>query len=411
MLQETHADDMQQIVTRTQDKALTRRWAYYQGDHPDVYATPKLAQSFKELVGSMTENYCGLAVGARLSRLQITGWTGPDAETATGLWEKSRLGQRQDRLWRWALSFGTAWIAVTREGADTTLNVVPPTRMAGLRDPMDPNSFRVAGQVFQHLKGDGTPDKRRTITLYYPEETLAYEGEGADYTKYTVVEGSQSPGLGFVPAVDVAPYGDGPVLIDEISQSQDRINKLCSNKLVAAEFGAFRQRVFFTRQEVTNYDLRNAPDNAIVLDPDHGATRVQEMSVTELSNYDNSKTSEIDGLFTIAGLPRHMRVNAGANPSGEAIKADEMPLVEHLLNHQREGGEALVDLMRLLDVDAAPVWRNPVPAEELAEAQVVSEYAAVGVPWQTTVARYAGWSEEEILEASIVAPTGTEPTI
>ena len=215
--------------------------------------------------------------------------------------------------------------------------------------------------------------------------------------------------MGFVPAVEIKPYGDGPVLLDEIKPSQDRINKLCSNKLVAAEFGAFRQRVFFTRQDVSDNDLKNQPDSAIILDPDDGAARVQEMAATDLANYDQSKSSEIDNLFTIAALPRHLRVNPGAAPSGEAIKADESPMVEHILNHQREMGEALVDLCGLLGIDAEPVWRNPEPRDQLREAQVVSEYAMLGVPWQVAAGKFAGWDADDLIDAASAAPTGTEP--
>ena len=405
----TDAADMRQIVDRVSDPNLERRWAYYVGNHPQVYATPKLASSFRDLMGSMTENYCGVAVGSRVSRMQITGWAGAGAQTAETLWDESRLPQRQDRLWRWALTFGRAWITVSEQDGQQRLEIAPPTRMAGIRDDMNPNQFRVAGQVMQHTKPDGTASKRRTITLYYPDRTLSYTGEGNDYSQFTVVDGSEAAGLGFVPAMEVAPYGDGPALIDEIRPSQDRINKLCSNKLIAAEFGAFRQRVFFTRQQVTDYDLRNVPDNAIVLDPDDGNAKVQEMAATDLANYDNSKNAEIDNLFTIAALPRHLRVNPGSPPSGEAIKADEMPLVEHILNYQREAGEAVTDMLALLGVDAEPVWRNPEPRDQLREAQVVAEYVMMGLPWQAAAQKFAGWSEEDIADAATTAPTGTEP--
>lgn len=404
----TDAADMKRIVAATTDANLTRRWNYYVGDHPTVYATPKLQNTFRDLAESMTENYCGIAIGSRLSRMEITGFTGPGAESADLLWTVSNLPQRQDRLFRWALAYGSAWLAVTAdESGAITLTPVPPTRMAGLRDPADPAKFRVAGQVTTHEKPDGTPSKTRSISLYYADRTVIYTGTGNDYSQFTVVD--EAPGLGYVPAVQINPYGDGPVLIDEIRPSQDRINKLCSNKLVAAEFGAFRQRVFFTRQDVQPSDLRNQPDSAIILDPDDGQTRVQEMSATDLANYDQSKSSEIDNLFTIAALPRHLRVNPGSPPSGDAIKADEAPLVEHIYDHQREVGEALMDLLRDMGIEAEPAWRNPEPRDELSDADVVARYVSVGVPWQVAAQRFAGWDEEAVAEAGTTAPSGTEP--
>lgn len=405
-MEPTVADDMKRIVNATVDANLTRRWNYYSGNHPTVYATPKLEQTFRNLVESMIENYCGVAVGSRVSRLAVTGWTGPGAANAEGLWTASRLPQRQDRLFRWALAYGNAWLAVAMDG-EPSLSIVPPTRMAGLRDPRDPNVLRVAGIVLPHEKPNGEPSKTKTIHLYYADRSLTYEGDGTDYGRYALT--AEAPGLGFVPAVQINPFGDGPVLIDEIRPSQDRINKLVSNKLVAAEFGAFRQRVFFTRQDVDQFDLRNAPDSAIILDPDDGAARVQEMSATDLANYDQSISAEIDNLFTIAALPRHLRVNPGQPPSGEAIKADESPLVEHIYDHQREIGEAMTDLLSRLGIDAEPTWRNPEPRDQLREAQVVREYAAVGAPWQTVAQMFAGWTQDDVAEVQAAPPTGTEP--
>ena len=84
-------------------------------------------------------------------------------------------------------------------------------------------------------------------------------------------------------------------------------------------------------------------------------------------------------------------------------------MVEHILNHHREMGEAIVDLMGLLGIDAEPVWRNPEPRDQLREAQVVSEYAMMGVPWQVAAAKFAGWDMDELTDASTATPTGAEP--
>jgi hypothetical protein len=134
------------------------------------------------------------------------------------------------------------------------------------------------------------------------------------------------------------------------------------------------------------------------------------MSATDLANYDQSKDAEINGLFSIASLPRHMRVNPGALPSGEALKADEGPLVEAVLDSQRELGEGIVDLLTLLNLDAEPQWRNPEVRNELYDADVVSRYSQTGVPWEVPARMFAGWSDDDIAEAQAAQiPTGVEP--
>ncbi len=404
---EQHAADMAAIHQQTTEAALTRRWQYFTGAHPAIWATQKLQRSFASIVGSMTENYCGLAVQARVTRLAVTGWTGPDAAAAEGLWAVSRLPQRQDRLFRWAVAYGRAYLLLAETGDKQELYPAPPTRVGHLVDDADPNKLRVAGRVQQTQADRSSSSTRTTVTLYYADQTVTYEGDGTRWEQFTLT--SEAAGLGSVPVQVVTPYGDGPVLLDQIIPSQDRINKLASNKLIAAEFGAFRQRVFFTRQQINDGDLRNLPDTAIVLDPDDGQAKVQEMSATDLSNYDSSKDSEINGLFTIASLPRHMRVNPGTPPSGEAIKADEAPLVEALLDHQREMGEGIVEALALAGVDAEPQWRNPAPRNELSEADTVSRYVMMGVPWQVAVQKFAGWSLAEVQEAEALQPNGSEP--
>lgn len=381
-------EDIKAITDATSDQRLHRRWLYYLGHHPRVYANRKLLLIFRDLTDSLVENYCGLAAQARIDRLQITGWTGDGQDPASQVWDTSRGGHHQERLYRWALVHGHAYILA--DPAERTIAWNPATVAAALPDPDDPDVIRVGGKVWGNR-----------ATLYYPDRMIRLARDH-QHGEWQTTEDISNP-LGQVPMVKVAPYGGGPVLMDAIAPVQDRVNKLVANQLVAAEFGAFRQRVFFTRQEVTSADLVNAPDHAIILDPGEtgeGQPRMQETSATDLGNYESVKQETINALFTIASLPRHMRVNPGSPPSGDAIKADEGPLVQALREHQREIGEALHDALALLEIDADPVWRDPEVNDDLANSQVLGTMVAAGIPWQYAAKQALGWSDEQIAEAT-----------
>lgn len=392
--------DLKTLLDATADRALTVRWNFYAGAHPKIYATPKLRDTFKGLADSFDENYCGLAVNSRLSRLEVTGWSGPQAEQAQQVWDDSNLARRQSRLWRYALVHARAClIADVEDGQPPRLKVNKATIAYAQPRADDPDRLAWLGKVWAESK------TITRATLMYPDETvrLVTQGKRSDLSRWDVDPddpGGSNP-LDDVPGVQFSPYDEGQPLIDAITGLQNRINKLAANKFVAAEFGAFRQRVFFTRQEVTPFDLKNAPDEAIILDPgdSDAQARVQELTATELSNYDNAKDAEVDALFTIATLPRHMRVNPGSAPSGDAIKADEGPFVETIKDLQNQLGSTLVEAMALLGIEAEPIWRDPTVANELTQAQTVQTFVDAGMPVGPLMVEYAGWDEQDVTDA------------
>jgi hypothetical protein len=393
--------DVATLTKALTDPRLPARWRYYTGDHPQVYLTAKIRTVFRALADSLPQNYCGLAVNARLQRLRVLGFTGPDADAASQVWDLSRLPQRQDVAWRWGLVHGAVTMALDldRDG-QTILAPVPATLMHVEPDPADPFQAAWAGKQWR--------DQGRWHMRLWDRDTVQdFHGPEGEDTRpapdhWTPVDEPTPHGWGGVPAVSLEPYGYRvPSLIDTLQPTQDRINKLVANKFVAAEFGAFRQRVFFTTQEVDDGALEQAPDRAIILDPGIDTpARVQEMTPTDLTNYDKAIDAEVNALFTIAPLPRHLRVNPGASPSGEAIKADEGPFVETVEDNQREFGEGLATALRLLGLDADPVWKSPVVNDDQANATVVRTLAEAGVPWQPLMERYLGWTAEEVADLS-----------
>lgn len=396
-----------ETIAHTQSRLLKLRWSYYVGQHPKVFLTPKLADTFRAISDSLTENYMGLVVNARVQRLEVTGWDGDGANTAEQIWQDGNYALRQDTFYRWGLVHGHAYLAVSEDAMQAN----PATLMYAHPDMDDWSAVAWAGKCWN----DGTDwhailwDEQSVYRYTAKNRGRKLTQGGVSQTppggRDFALESQEPHGFDQVPVVAVNPYGYlGAPLLDQVSPIQDRINKITANKLVAAEFGAFKQRVFFTRQELTADAVKQSPDTAIVLDPgdSDAQARVQEMTATDLRNYDEAKNSEVDALFTVASLPRHMRVNPGSAPSGEAIKADEGPFTESLKDHTREFGEAYQQALRMMGVDAQPIWRDVVVNDEKTSAEVVDKLAAVGMPWSVLATRYLGWTPDEVSEAMLI---------
>jgi hypothetical protein len=408
MLPDNHDSVLMTLMMKTNEAILTRRWNYYIGKHPKIWATAKLQETFKDLADSFVENYCSTAINSRVQRLQITGWDGN--QEAERIWLDAGLKQRQDVMYRWALTHGTAYLMVQ----DGRIAVNPATLAYAQPDPDDWLKVAWAGKSWMNIDDgkwyailwDETHMYKyatRSEIAYFPGESLnTFSNYGFDFVLTEVIEHGYSE----VPVVPMTPFGfmASPV-IDQISPIQDKINKLSANKFVVSEFTAFKQRVFFTRQQLDPYAVRQQPDHAIVLDPGDSDAKasVTELGGMDMTGYDEAKEREIDALFTIATLPRHLRAKVGSQVSGEAMKADEAPFIESILDHQREFGEALTTAMRIVGVESEPIWRDPAPRDEHINAQTVQALVGAGMPWQIAVSKYMGLTPEEIAEAEAIS--------
>ena len=406
-LPDDHSRALQTVILRVQDQKLAVRWRYYQGQHDRIWATPKMAETFRDLADAMVENYCSVAINSRVSRLQVTGWDG-DTRAQT-VWEAGAFPQRQDVLYRWGLTYGQVYLIVQ----DDQIAANPPIVAYSQPDPNDWMKQAWAGKAWLdidtgewHASLWDETDIYRYKSIgnvpYTPSESLTmYSPAGTDF----VLESVERHGYDQVPVIPCTPYGfQAAPLLDQVKPVQDKINKLAANKFVAAEFGAFKQRIFFTRQDLDPYDVRQQPDHAIVLDPGDSDARasVQELGGTDIGGFDTAKEREIDAFFTLASLPKHLRQNVSGHMSGEALKADETPFLEALHDHQREFGEGLVEAMRVMGVDAKPVWRDVSPRDEYRNAQTLDLLVRSGLPWQTAAAMFMGFSSEEIAEAQAI---------
>lgn len=422
-------------------------WRYYDGDHPTLWMTEKMGEMFKGMATRLQDNLCGLAVDSVLSRLEVTGWA-PKAvltvpgETASGdeenrrasdelnvaaaqaVWDANSLDLEQEDLYRHSLVSATGYVLVW-PGEDGVPEAIP----------QDPRTIHI------HYGSMRLSDRRWAAKVWYDYDTgfwrgnVYYAGEGGGQSRVVrlVVLAKSDPqrvpeaerftldpndpgGFSGLPstACPIVPFErrrNGKSRLYDLVPIQDKINKLAANKMVAAEFGAFRQRWILTTQDVPSAALRNAPDRALVLDPGlpDGQTRVGEFAITELSNYDGAIAAETEKFFTVAGLPRHMIVgNSASGLSGEFIRADEGPFVSLVDSYVARFTASWTDVMGLMGISAVPVWKDTEVSNDKGTAETVKTFTDAGVPLGLALGKYAGWSEEETAEAQAAASAAAQ---
>jgi hypothetical protein len=109
---------------------------------------------------------------------------------------------------------------------------------------------------------------------------------------------------------------------------QNGVNKLLTDMMVSAEYGAFKQRYVISSAE-TRGKLKNAPNEVWDLPAGDGMgqqTQVGQFQETDLKNYLDAIDNLATAISSITRTPKHYFFSVGSNLSGEALIAMEAPL-------------------------------------------------------------------------------------
>jgi hypothetical protein len=187
---------------------------------------------------------------------------------------------------------------------------------------------------------------------------------------------------------------------------QDAVNKLLADMMVAAEFGAFRQRWIISNANTKA--LKNAPSEIWTIPPGDGVgqqSSVGQFEATDLNNYLNAIDRLANSVAIISRTPKHYFYSAGTGISGEALLAMEAPLTKKV--KQREGNfgvtwsEIASFLLKLNgngDIPPSqikPIWEPAQSIQPFTEAQTLLTNINAGVPLVTQLKRQ-GWTEKDI---------------
>jgi hypothetical protein len=433
------------------------RFAYYDGDHPLPRAPAAAREAYSRFLQQSRSNWVQLVVDAVAERLQVVGFRFGGDETgdrdAWSIWQANGLDADSELSQTDALTGGVAYVSVWPDETSSvgvTIAAEHPLQTVVAFDPRRRRD-RVAS-LKAWVDGD-----RWVCWVTTPETSTTYSAPAIGNalsvwpTAWDTVDEIPNP-LGEVPIIELRPWPrTRPLLpgeipgrseMDGVLDIQNRINTTTFNRIIAAEYAAFRQK-WATGLEAQN--RRDPETGDEIVDPVTGlpipvspydvavdrlwvaedpGVRFGEFGESELTGYIKAAQADVEQLAAITKTPPHYLLGSIVNASGDALKAAETGLVSKVRRRAAHIGEAWEDVMRLaftalgdgraVDVGAEVIWRDFETRSEGERVDALVKMSALGVPrpvlWQRwgaspqEIARWQAMAADEALLAAVAGP-------
>jgi hypothetical protein len=392
-------------------EAYKTLWAYYDGDHPLRYSASRLRDVFQHADARFTQNWCAVIVDAALDRMELKRWTAGDDLALTtmmnDLWTQSEMTFEDVEVHRATLVIGEAFVIVWPDADGQVQGYYnDPALCHVFYDSDNPHRKRMAAKWY--VDEDGL----RRMTLYYPDRLAYYVSRVKSDTV-----GSASALFSAEEPEAENPYGEIPVfhfrrerrkVRSEIANAlpiQDAVNKLTSDMMVAAEFGAFKQRWVISNADTSM--LKNAPNELWEIPAGDGigqGTQVGEFGEMQLNPFLASIESLSLSMAAITRTPKHYFMSKGGDPSGEALIAMEAPLNKRVSRYVESFSNTWRDVARFMlriqgtDVPAEmlePVFAPVETVQPRTQAEIRQMSTSAGMPLRVVLQR-EGWSQAEL---------------
>ena len=397
---------------RAKQEPLTKLWNYYDGDQPLKYSTERLRSAFQNINARFNQNWCAVVVDSVSDRLSFKGFEITDNQAAADMlnavFNSQRISTDIYDAHEAALVCGESYVITWVDENGMVEAFYNDPRMVHLFYEMDNPKVKEYAAKWWH-----DDDGRWKMNLYYLDRIEHYETR--------VMQDAPTESKSFSPSDpdhESNEFGIIPVFHLRISRRkvkseltnvitlQDAVNKLLADMMVAAEFGAFKQRWIISNSDTK--DLKNAPGNIWSLpasDSDGQGTQVGEFNETNLDMYLNSIDKLVNSIAIITRTPKHYFMSTGANVSGDALIALESPLVRKVKRYADIFDDTWVEMARfLLDLlgqdqimpdQIKPVWGVVVSIQPQAEAATRESAIRAGLPLVTQLRR-EGWTQKDI---------------
>jgi len=444
-----------------QARKVNRLERYYDGNHPipkppeslDASVFREACRAYKALAEMGVTNFTRLVADAPANRLQVTGFRfsadGADErdDAAGEVWQRSHLDADQGLVYSTALAASKAYALVWGDGERSTITVEHPSQMivsyvpgtrreraAALKSWRDDEGGRFAvlylpGGIFK-WRANGGGDRNTAWERWEPESDLSWPVEN-ELGVVPVVEFRANPPL------KPAPYGGGRSEFETVLSIQDRINKTVFDRLVTAEFQAFRQRYVIGWQPPEdpdgNVDAVTAYKASVARfqmffndDGDNEGIRVGEFGQADFRGFLDAVEADIQQMAAITETPAYYLLGGMVNISSDALIAAEAGLISKTQRHQDNFAESWEEVIRLAlqaegDVDVADVqvetlwgeveqrtWGETVDAAlKMKTLEVPTEAVWEMLP-DSTPQRIARWRAQRASEV-LLAPPAAAP--
>lgn len=385
---------------------------YYAGNHP-LPSPPRsmgsgwneARRAYRSLSQMGITNYVKLVADAPAERLRVTGFRfGEQTEgddDVWAIWQRNDLDSDSRVLQHSAIVNGEAFALVwpPAPGDDAPQITVEHASQAIVCYQPGSRRQRCAG-----LKTWTEDDGTQRIVLYLPD--AVYKWMKLKDNPAAPVEwqppGDESwpisnpfdPDIPLVefranPSLIPAPFGGGRSEFEGVLPIQDRINKTIFDRLVTAEFQAFRQRwaVGWTPDD---------PDQAIQASMRHLLTfedsevKLGEFEQADFTGFIKAVESDVQAMASITRTPSFYTLGQIANISGDALMALQSGLVAKTEAHRDNFGESWEEVLRLAlvaehderagDRQAQMIWASVAHVTWAEISDAVVKLSAVGVP-------------------------------
>ena len=394
----------------------TQLWDYYDGRQPLIYNNEKLREIFHGLNARFTINWCAVVVDSILDRLNILGASVPQDNSTSAslaeLWSSTGIVEDIDTIHEeigvTGESFVIAWINPETGQIEAYHNNA---RLVHVEyDEGNPRLMRYAAKWWE---GEGDV---WYLTLYYADRLEYYRaankseiGALSSGKNFTLTDQAPNP-FGVIPVFHFRSNQRRPMSqIANVLEPQDAINKLMADMMVAAEFGAYKQRYVISAAGIGKGKVKNSPNE--IWDLPTGMegeqpTQVGQFDATELQNYLNAIDKLAMSIGVITRTPKHYFYQQGGDPSGEALIALESPLnkkTQRLINTLTPTWQRLGAFLLALNnqqVDARQIYINyeqPQTVQPRTQAEIRKLNRESGLPL-TTILRDEGWDAEDLAQ-------------
>ena len=410
--------------------------SYYAGAHPLQFATSKFREAFGTLFQAFADNWCGIVVDAPVERLRVIGFRtmgDPTADNdAWDIWQHNALDVESVIAHTEAGKCGTAYLLVDPNDGEPRITVEHASQVIVATDPGDRRKRLAALKRWQ---GD---DGYLFATLYLPDFVLKFESAtavqlagttGVEWKTRAGDAGGPNP-LGVVPVV---PLENAPGLLtggeSDLKPAipiQNAINKLCTDMLVASEFGAFRQRV------LTGVEIPRDPETGRPLGRseivaamsrlwtfESTDAKVYDLNPTDLSNFVKAVEMFRQDMAAQTRTPPHYLLGQVVNASGDALKVAEAGLVSKcrrkILNFSDPWEEAMALALtargRALEpADVEAMWADPERMSLAEQVDAAVKKRTLGVPLEELWLEL-GYTPAQISDMKVLAGLPERPPV
>jgi len=386
-------------------------------------------RTFRTLLDEAGASWCELVVNAVAERLSVTGFrfgSDDDDELAWAIWQASSMDADHELVHTDALVTGQSFVLVAPDDDNPTgvsITVESPLEAVVLYEPGNRRKRRAGFKRWSEDGGQTTTD-----VLILPDEIVTWhpKARGPEVERNagdTLIEVVPQPRTSRWPRSELAPA----------IPFQDRICTTLFNRLVATDYGAFRQ-IWATGIKIAS-EVSTTEDGSQVTKVrrpfDIGANRLLTNQNPEgrfgsfpestLAGYLSAVEQDVNPLAAVTQTPPTYLLGSMVNLSAEAITAAEAGLVAKIRRRSLHIGEAWEEVERTAlglvgspaatNLGAEVIWADFETRSIAQLADSLVKMRSLGVPLEALWERYGAtqeeidrWREQRAAELANAAP-------